>query len=393
MARTPRRALRAVLVLVVLGAAGSAAAACGPDEQQACPTENPPHGLAVAVGDRSNSPKPSWPDELEAELSKVVSDVEAGRTDLGVTMVRADGVPTIGCVRAYQPPTGNDHAKEYYRNQFKQAVSQEIRGLRATTPETDTLAALGQAGAAAGPGGTVALIDSGLQTVAPLDFRANGLLNADPDRLVAELGRQQLLPDLADRKVILVGIGYTAPPQAPLNESQRGRLIELWQRIATASGAREVVTVTTPNTTDPEAGLPPVGEVPVPPAGDIPLGCDMKGVFPDDGDVGFLPGTTDFRDEGAARRALAKVADWLGGAPGATAAVTGSVAHYGDDDANGLPLARAEQVRRVLVEGGVAGDRVRALGAGWGPFPSKTAPPDPTSDPLNRRVVIVLHCG
>lgn len=393
MARTKRQqGIRIVLVLFLLGAAGVVTSACATEEPQTCPTENPPRGLAIAASDRSNGPRPSWPSELDEELSKLLSDVDSGRTGLGVTMVRADGAPTIACVRTFVGGEGNDHAKTYYREKFKEGVRYDVRGLRAAKPEANTLAALGRASAAAGPGETVALIDSGLQTVPPLDFRTNGLLNTDPERIVSELVRMEALPDLSDRKVILAGIGYTAPPQAPLDENQRGRLIELWQRIAAKSGAREVVTVMTPNTTESGTGLPTVSQVPVPPSDVVTPGCDVKLNYEDKGDTGFVEQDTAFRDKDAARAALRTVADWLVGNPGATATVTGSIAHHGPDDPNGLSLTRAEQVRRVLMELGVAGNRIRAAGEGWGPFPSKTAPPDPASDALNRRFIVVLKC-
>ncbi|WP_143036195.1 OmpA family protein [Lentzea fradiae] len=381
-----------MLVSVLLGAVGIVPAACSSEEPQACPTENPPRGLAIAASDRSNSPRPSWPTELEEELSKLLSDVESGRSDLGVTLVRADGVPTIGCVRFYKPPKGTEQAKTYARERFRETVRHDVRELRAIEPEANTLAALGKAGAAAGPDGTVALIDSGLQTALPLDFRSDGLLDGDPDRIVSELVRMRALPDLSGRKVILANIGYTAPPQAALDEGQRGRLIELWQRIAEKSGAREVVTVMAPNTTASGTELPMVSQVPVPSSEGVSLGCDVTLPYQDKGDTGFVEGETAFRDENAARAALKKVADWLVGNPGTTATVTGSVAHYGDDDPNGLSLARAEQVRRVLRESGVEQNRVRTAGEGWGPFPSKTAAPDPVSDALNRRFVVALKC-
>jgi hypothetical protein len=55
------------------------------------------------------------------------------------------------------------------------------RDVAAVEKGADPLTALSRAAAAAGQGGTVVLVDSGLQTVAPLDFSAAKLLDADAD--------------------------------------------------------------------------------------------------------------------------------------------------------------------------------------------------------------------
>jgi hypothetical protein len=47
----------------------------------------------------------------------------------------------------------------------------------------------------------------------------------------------------------------------------------------------------------------------------------------------------------------------------------------------------------VLVDLGVDGGRIAAQGAGWGPFPTKDAPPNPADDQRNRRVVISITCA
>ena len=89
---------------------------------------------------------------------------------------------------------------------------------------------------------------------------------------------------------------------------------------------------------------------------------------------------------------LSRFADWLRANPGSRAALTGSIAHYGTDNRQGLSLARAQRIRSVLITLGAAPGQVTAAGAGWGPYPTKTAPSDPVSDQLNRRVVVQLSC-
>ncbi|MGI9004471.1 MAG: OmpA family protein [Pseudonocardia sp.] len=323
----------------------------------------------------------------------MIQATEQGGGEQGVTLLRVDGRPSIGCVLTYDNTAGNDSAREIARTAFKTTVQQRISELTAQQPETNPLEALSVAAASAGPDGTVILMDSGLQTVAPLDFREPGLLTTDADRIVAALDHVGMLPDLHGRKVILAGVGYTAAPQTALSNSQRTHLIELWQRIATAAGAESVRPSTTPSTTPPMDGLPSVSTVTIPEPGILDLGCNTESILSDDGPVGFQPGSTDFVNGAAARQVLAEFADWLVQNPDARADVTGSIAHYGDNSPNGLSQNRAERVREILVDLGADPRVVTAEGAGWGPFPTGSAPPNPEVDPLNRRVVIELSCG
>lgn len=375
--------------------------ACSP-EPAPCPTDPAGRGLALAVGARANSPLPTTTPEITAELDRIIAaseaedaarpDTDTGPTAAGVTMVRVDGRPAVDCVVHFNTETNNTPARERAIADFTAAVPARMTGTTARAPESDLLEALALAASAAGPGGTVVLIDSGLQTVAPLDFREPGLLNAGVETVVTALDEAGMLPDLSDRNVILSGIGSTAAPQPELNGAQRAHLIELWHRIAEAGGAREVTTLTEPRSTPPRSGLPSVSVVDVPEAGVIDVGCDTESILSDDGPVGFRPDSTEFIDAAAARQELTAFAEWLGSNPTAHGHVTGSIAHYGLDSPGGLSATRAEEVRGLLLELGADPGQVSTEGAGWGPFPSRSAGPDPTSDPLNRRVVIELSC-
>jgi len=348
--------------------------------------------VAIAVGGHSNSARPTWPAQLDEELDAVIAGTERDSGGHGVTLVRVDGRPSVGCVVTFDYTSGNEQARAAARTAFIGAVRQRTVELAARQPESNPLDALSVAAAAAGPNGTVVLIDSGLQTVAPLDFRDPELFAADADRVVSALDRAGMLPDLQGKKIILAGVGYTAEPQAALSAYQRVHLIELWGRIASAAGAASVQPIGTPSTEPAAAGLPSVSTVPIPDSGVLDLGCDTESILSDDGPVGFQPGSTDFVSDTAARQRLADFATWLTHNPGARGHVAGSIAHYGDNSSNGLSRDRALRVRDVLVDAGVDPDRVTAAGIGWGPFPTDTAPPDPDSDPLNRRVIITLSC-
>lgn len=396
---SPPRALAGVVVIATL--IGVLTSCTTPDRP--CPTDPAAQGLAIAVGAHANSPLPIPPAELGTEIDRIITasetearangnDAGAGPTVTGVTLIRVDGRPAVDCVVRYNTDTNNTPARERAMADFTSSVPAQLTATIARTPESNPLEALALAASTAGDGGTAVLIDSGLQTVAPLDFRDPELFAAGVETIVSALDDAGMLPDLSNRTVILSGIGYTAAPQPEFNSAQRAHLIELWRRIAEAGGARKVIVPTTPSSTAPVSGLPAVSVVDVPAAGALELGCDTESILSDDGPVGFHADSTAFTDPAAAREALTLFADWLGSNPTARADVTGSIAHYGSNTARGLSESRAEEVRGLLVTLGAGPDQVSARGIGWGPFPTPTAPPDSTSDPLNRRVVIDLSC-
>ena len=381
-----RRAGRALLAIVALVVGTSALVACTSDPPQPCPTAARP-GLAIAVGGRANAPAPVVPDRVGQLIDKAVTD------GTGIDVIRVDGHPSIACALSFTSDAANPVARADDLNRYKQTARGILGATRAKEPEANPLQALVLASQAAGPGGPVVLIDSGLQTVAPLDFRAPGLLDADPDAVAKALSERGFLPDLKGHTVVLAGIGYTATPQSSLDEPRRANLVRIWQKIVTAAGAT-VETVTTPNTGDAPANLPAVSPVEVPPTDVIRIGCNTDSILSNDGAVGFQPDSTTFLDSARARQALAEFAAFLTRNRDARASLVGTIAHYGTDDGDsGLSRQRAERVREVLVDLGVDGSRIAAHGAGWGPFPSKDGPPSPADDQRNRRVVISITCA
>jgi OOP family OmpA-OmpF porin len=375
---------KALAAIVILAAGAPTLAACT-DPPQPCPTVAKA-GLAVAVGGRANAPTPVVPDGVGALIDKAVTD------GTGIDVIRVDGHPSIACAMSFKSDAANPVARADDLNRFKQQARGAVVAARAKEPEANPLQAIVLAASSAGPGGTVVLVDSGLQTLAPLDFHVQGLLDADPDAVVKQLSSSGYLPDLSGRTVVLAGVGYTAAPQPPLDDRRRANLVHIWEKIVSAAGAT-VQTVTSPNTDSAPGGVPAVSPVDVPPTDVIRIGCNTESILSNDGAVGFQPDSTTFVDSGLARQALAEFAAFLKQNRGAQAVLVGTVAHYGTDDGDaGLSRLRAQRVRDVLIELGADGGRVIAHGAGWGPFPTKVGPPSPTDDPRNRRVVITITC-
>jgi outer membrane protein OmpA-like peptidoglycan-associated protein len=377
-------------VLGLVGLTGYSLTACSrPDP---CPT-TPVAGIAIAVGNRANSPAPTMPEELRPELSALIDMIQGQESAQGVTFISVDGAPAVRCVIRFDSELNNDIARDKAKSDAFATVSQIAQALPAGTEEVDVLAALDLAARSAQPGGVVVLVDSGLQTLAPLNFTELGLLDADPGSIADELARRSALPDLHDRTVILAGIGYTALPQPPLDSARIDHLAQIWSTIATRGGASSVVVSSRPNTHAAPTGVPAVSTVPVPARDNIQLGCNTTSVFTNDSSVGFDADSTTFRDPGRAATVLSQYGSWLRDNPSDQAVVTGNVAHYGTDEGDGgLAQARARRVRDALVAAGASTGQVTAKGDGWGPVPAKDAPPGAAYDELNRRVVIDLRC-
>jgi len=386
-----RRSLLARLLTLaaVLATAGFTVTGCS---SKPCPT-TPVPGIAIAVGNRANSPMPVLPDELRQQLDALIDAIQGQESARGVTLIRIDGQPTVGCSVTFDSNLNNDIARNKAKSDAFSTVSRMARALPAAKQEADVLSALAFAARAAEPGGVVVLVDSGLQTTAPLNFTEPGLLDADAGAIADELGKRNALPDLSDRTVILAGIGYTAAPQQPLDSGRIDHLADIWSTIATRAGAAQVIVSRQPNTDPAPVDVPAVSQVPVPALDNIQLGCNSTSVFTNDSSVGFLADSTTFRDPDKADGVLAKFSDWLHANPSARAVVTGNVAHYGTDEGDGgLSRARAEAVRDALVAGGAPPAQITARGDGWGPLPTKDAPPGAAYDQLNRRVAIELQC-
>ncbi|MET7423396.1 hypothetical protein [Dactylosporangium sp. NPDC005555] len=353
----------------------------GEESTFTCP--KPAHaGLAIAVGARANSPTPAPP----AEVRKLIAETMQGCGR--ITVVRVDGRPSVAGDRVFAPTAKTRQNSDIEQAKFLKDVGELLTtAAKAVEPEANVLGALSVAAGAAGQGGTVVLIDSGVQTTDPMDLRTSNLPAKKPQVIAEALHRDKLLPDLTGRTVILSGIGYTAAPQTPLDDRNRNFLRDLWREIVIAAGVKEPVVLPDPNTSAAVQSNPSVGVVAFP-AGAILLECNANSTLPDDGEVGFIPDQAEFRNPDAARNVLKGLAGFLTANSRAVVEIQGFVAHYGRGD---LSQRRADRVKQELVSLG-ARNPMTAKGMGWGPHPNPTAPPDPRYDQLNRQVVISISC-
>src|SRR5690606_25392223 len=131
------------------------------------------------------------------------------------------------------------------------------------------------------------------------------LLDKRPSAIAAALREGGLLPDLTGQKIVLVGLGYTASPQGPLDDRNRQFVVDLWKEIVIAAGGQDPVVVPAPNTSAAMVASPVVGVVDFP-LGVINIFCEAISVLPGDGAVGFIPDQAEFKDPEAARAVLAE---------------------------------------------------------------------------------------
>ena len=409
MSSLPRpRVRRPAVALLAAGAAMVLATSCSSGSEAdagsggggggaplSCPVPVAP--MAIAVGVPANAPAGQLPAQVRGAAQTVVAGASDQNRQPRFSIVSVDGRPAVTNSASYSTDAGNAIAATDDQNAFLGALGQELSNekVAARDPEVDTLGALDVAGrAVAGTQpGTVVLVDSGLSTVAPLDFRQSGLLDAPAQETVDFLRSTNALPALQGTTVVLSGLGDTAPPQTPLSSAQRSSLIALYRGIAQAAGAACVAVVDEPRAGDPPDGAPEVSTVTVPPPPAVTPG--QATALPDDGSVGFQPDTAEFRDRNAARGVLTPFSQFLTEGPQRRLALTGTSARAGSMASQvALSTRRAEAVKALLVEAGAPADRISTEGVG-SDFPGYVVDQGPDGKQLpgpastNRKVIVV----
>jgi OOP family OmpA-OmpF porin len=382
-------ALTAMLAVLPLTAACSDGTFAPGQVDLACPTQagGP---VTLAVGARANSAAPVLPPAI-VDLMR-----EAAKQSQAVSLVRVDGSPTVSFQGTFRTDAANDVARDNELAMFISDVQSRVAALLPKAPEADVLAALGEAARITPEGGTVVLIDSGLQTTGQIRFQDPGTFGADPNEFVAYLRARSLMPSLTGRSVVLVGLGNTAEPQAALDPSLRTRVTALWQTVATAAGASCVEVIDTAAsrssvTTDVPVTLVTLPTVP-------PFQPCGETVLRDGDTVGFLPDQAVFREPAAARATLQELAALVINGRQAVELI-GTTAMAGPSEESRIDLSnrRAEAVKAVLVELGVPAERIttRGVGATWPDRVPDIAPDGsliPWAAAQNRSVIVRLSC-
>ena len=132
--------------------------------------------LTLVIGARSNVPDPSLPSFVDSLLQT------AANSGQQISFVRIDGRPSVFTLPPFTTTAGNEAARQRDVLEYLNAnVTHILNGeIRAQVPQADVLTALDLAAAITGPNGNIILVDSGLQTVAPLGYWQSGILMAPP---------------------------------------------------------------------------------------------------------------------------------------------------------------------------------------------------------------------
>ena len=346
-------ALAAATVLTGCGSSNSSSSALA----ATCLTDTAAP-LALVVGVRSNVPTAQFPATATTLLETAANDEQQ------ISLIRIDGSPKIFVPAKFSTTDKNSAARDQDVTKYLSTVINPIMSgdLRAQVPEADILDALDLAASATGPNGNIVVIDSGLQTVAPLKYQTSGLLMSPPSDLVAFLKQKNLLPPLAGLHVLLSGFGYAQSPQPLLDQAERDNLIAQWEAIVRASGGC-VTADPTGNTVPAVAGLPPVGVVSLPATPSLAGNCGTL-VLSDAGSVGFVVGTAAFRDPAAAQATLSQLAATLEKGTEHIKLIGSTSSEGGDAINNPLSMKRAQAVQSALISLGIPASRITAMGDG-----------------------------
>jgi outer membrane protein OmpA-like peptidoglycan-associated protein len=358
--------------LIVAAAAALLLAGCSPItevismQDHAVPACGRPDGVVLIVGAHRDAPAPSALDPRVA--CQVAAAIKDGTP---VILVDASGQPNLVTPRLMSVSGGTLAQQNSPRiAEDLQRVNEAIAILRPRAPGVDDLAALAVAADAAlsagMPHAELILLDSGLDDRGALDFTVPGMVAAVPSEVASQLRATDNEPDLHGFTVLLVGIGFTSPPQAPLAAKWRTNLTQIWQAVVTSAGAAAVV-IPQPAEGASVRTSEPVKLIPVPADQPVRLTLTPRApiVFTGESPVRFEPNTTAFVDPATAIQALAPIARWLAASPARHALLVGTTANVGPMSGQvALSRQRAARVRDELVALGASPRQITFTGVG-----------------------------
>lgn len=384
---------------LALAAATATSACSAPAGAAACQPQLAPatgSALILVIGTHAGAPAPALPDQ---SLDQARAALAADRP---VRVIAVDGTPALVALpKPRRLRTGNCAA---YNRDLEEATNTIARAVTSLTPDSDgnnLYAALALAAdtarAAKARDAEIIVIDNGLADTAPLDYSKAGMTSSDPAR-AARYARDHQRLDLSGLHVTLTGLGYTAPPQAPLSPAERAQVTTLWKTVATAAGATVSINPA------PRTGIGPVTNHMVKPAPTATIdafqppapGTTTRTVI-DETRLRFDTDSDQPLDPAAATAALAPIATWLAADPAHQAIVRGRTDSRGTQ-AHGLDLSRrrAATIKALLIAqhpGRISPAQITTVAEGTNhPGFINDRRPDGTFDPIagatNRAVVI-----
>lgn len=213
----------------------------------------------------------------------------------------------------------------------------------------------------------ILVIDNGIVTSGPLSFPETSVFLASPQTILQSLEKHGEKVDFAGAAVVFASLGQTSGTQDSPKGTNYNRLIRMWQQFVRHFSGSPIVIESRFQPHDLETAykvtpfvFPPEQPLELEAEGEIDF---RSGISLTEEVVQFLPNTSDLLDEDAAMSVLKPVAEALFKQK-EPVLVVGTTA---GDEASGafefdLSLARAEEIRRILVQLGVAPDGIETLG-------------------------------
>lgn len=320
-----------------------------------------------------------------------------------VTVVTTDGQPTTGTTLQIRN-TGNSSPVQAQQDATNTTtILTAITQSPATTPEANPLRGITIAADAihhTTGTKTLVIIDSGLQTVAPLRFQ-DGLLAAgtDPAQVCAFTQAVGAIPDLTGIDITWIGLGKTQDPQTPLTTPASAKLKAIWETILQAGQPASLKFVDSAIPPAPAPGqTPTVTPVTVPDLASYsnpqPTAPPVTASFQAD-QLGFVADQATFTDSTRAQQIIAQAAATLINGGYHDIHIVGTTADAGPlDGQTELATNRALAVRDLLIAAGVQADNITDIHGAGSQFPGYI--PDHNTDgtlnetnaALNRLVII-----
>lgn len=298
-----------------------------------------------------------------------------------VSVVVVDGKPELVAADSYDI---DDQYKKASKNRLKTDARAKATNLInfmvdqvANDAQVDYLAGLRMAvrslSSLKGYDKTIVVIGTGLSTQGTLNFQ-NNLLSVEPEAVLDQLEEKNEIPDFTGFRVVWQQLGDTASPQQDLSQTQRKRLQEIWGGIVERGGGIFVYDDIMGNPVT-KASFPTVDTVDLPAETPVDFDATMfdtedeslleEPVMLTEEQVSFVPDKAIYLDEKKAAETIQPIADFLAAHKQITVLLAGTTA--GDLDSEytmTLSQERADAVRNSLIQLGVDGSRIVALGLG-----------------------------
>lgn len=393
---------RGLLTVVMVLAVSSLAIGCAGNKASASNGEK--KAISILVGNHLGSKSLNLNSPV---IYDKIIDVISG---FGyVSVVSVDGNPSVVVKGSYD-----------IKEQYKKAAEEKLRSeaelkaknllaliceVHADDEEVDTLEAIRLAvrSLSEAPGNSqkeLVIADTGISTKGLLDFH-NNLISADPTAIADLLEEKRAIPDLTGVTVYWANMGdCDGKIQPELSPRQREVLKSIWTEIITRGGGTINILDITANEGTIGAELPKVSTVNFPKEGAImfealqeqnkKLSFSQPVIFSEQ-QIGFKGDSDQYVDRAKAVSCISPVADYMNSNPEFRILLCGTTA--GDEDNSfslSLSAARANAVKRTLVEMGVDQNRIYTAGLGshdeWHIY---NVPLSSPQSAVNRKVVML----